>query len=177
MPDPRQHADRRNVIESLLRYIPGFRGYLEKEYRRESDALARTWMADRLQQAKRALDDFSRAQVDGGTIDDLPVLERVRARIDQLVSTLRGDVRGYSGFFDFVRVDEGVLDRVYEQDMALLEDVEAFSETVEQLRDKPDAPRSVASDLQRRLDDLFDKYQQRRDLLTGIAENAKPDNP
>jgi hypothetical protein len=170
VPDPRQHSDRRNVFESLLRYIPGFRGYLEKEYRRESDSLARTWMADRLQESKRDLDQFSRAQVDAGNINDLPSMERIRARIDQLVSTLRGDVRGYSGFFDYVRIDESVLDRVYENDMSLLEDVKAFAESVEQLRDKPDTPRNVCDDLQRRLDDLFEKYQVRRDLLIGIAD-------
>jgi len=172
MPDPRQHADKRNLLESMLRYIPGFKGYLEKEYRRESDELARTWMADRLQQAKRSLDDFSRTQVDAGQLDDLPALERVRSRIDKLVSTLRGDVRGYSGFFDFVRVDQDVLDRVYQTDMALLTEVKGFVESVEQLQDKPDTPPSVAKDLQRRVDDLFEKYQQRRDLLTGIAENG-----
>jgi len=172
MPDPKQHADRRNVFESLLRYIPGFRGYLEKEYRRESDELARTWMADRLQEAKRSLDNFSRAQVDAGQLNDLPALERVRSRLDKLVSTLRGDVRGYSGFFDFVRVDENVLDRVYQSDMALLNEVKTFAESVEQLQDKPDTPQSVAKDLQRRVDELLEKYQQRRDLLTGIAENG-----
>jgi len=172
MPDPKQHADRRNVFESLLRYIPGFRGYLEKEYRRESDELARNWMADRLQKAKRALDDFSRVQVDAGQLDDLPAMERIRSRLDKLVSTLRGDVRGYSGFFDYVRVDENVLDRVYQNDMELLNEVKAFTESVEQLQDKPDAPKSVAKDLQHRVDQLIEKYQQRRDLLTGIAEKG-----
>ena len=30
MVDPAQHADSRNLVESMLRNIPGFRGYLEK---------------------------------------------------------------------------------------------------------------------------------------------------
>ena len=42
-------------MESILRKIPGFRGYLEKEYRRESDHLARTWLADRVGQCKTGL--------------------------------------------------------------------------------------------------------------------------
>ncbi len=53
MPEPRQHAQSRGWIESIGRRIPGFKGYLEKEYRRDSDALQRTWLADRLQRAKR----------------------------------------------------------------------------------------------------------------------------
>ena len=53
MPEPRQHAQSRGWIESILRRIPGFKGYLEKEYRRDSDALQRTWLADRLQRASQ----------------------------------------------------------------------------------------------------------------------------
>ena len=39
MPEPRAHMEHRGFRESILRHIPGFRGYLEKEYRRDSDAL------------------------------------------------------------------------------------------------------------------------------------------
>ncbi|MCA9155583.1 MAG: hypothetical protein KDA38_12380, partial [Planctomycetales bacterium] len=56
--DPAAHRDRRNLVESVLNWIPGFHGYLQKEYRRESDYLARTWLADRLQRAKRPLDEY-----------------------------------------------------------------------------------------------------------------------
>ena len=37
MKDASEHAKDRNWIEDILRVVPGFRGYLEKEYRRESD--------------------------------------------------------------------------------------------------------------------------------------------
>ena len=47
MIDPEHHAEGRNFVESILRHVPGFRGYLEKEYRRESDYLLRTAMASR----------------------------------------------------------------------------------------------------------------------------------
>jgi hypothetical protein len=169
VPDPRQHADRRNIIESILRYIPGFRGYLEKEYRRESDQLARTWIADRLQTVKRSLDDYSRGLVDQGKFEELPVLERLRTRLDGLMSTIRGDVRGYSSFFDYVRINEAVLDQVYDHDMSLLRDVEALLENVRQLQEKPDTPRGVVADIGQRIQELQDKYQRRRDLLAGIA--------
>ena len=69
MPEPRQHTQSRGWIESILRRIPGFKGYLEKEYRRDSDSLQRTWLADRLQRSKRALDTYSRTLVDAGKLD------------------------------------------------------------------------------------------------------------
>ena len=106
MPEPRQHTEHRNALESLLRHIPGFRGYLEKEYRRDSDALQRTWLSDRLQQAKRSLDTVSSQLADAGRLDLLTQYDRLRAKLDKLIARIRGAWQGYSGIFDLVRIDE-----------------------------------------------------------------------
>ena len=72
MPEPKEHTRDRNFIEDILRRVPGFRGYLEKEYRRASDDLQRDALADRLGRAKRAIDEAGRRLVDAGQIDTLP---------------------------------------------------------------------------------------------------------
>ncbi len=90
MPEPREHTINRNLVESVLRYIPGFRGYLEKEYRRASDDLQRVWLADRLQRSKRAIDELTRPLVDAGQIDLLPQVDRLRGRLDKLIGRIRG---------------------------------------------------------------------------------------
>ena len=106
MIDPSRHAQNKGWLESMVQKIPGFSGYLAKEDRRESDYLARKWMADRLQQAKRGLDDTLRKLVDDSQLDALPAWERIRTRLDGLISKIRSAERGYSGFFDFVKVNE-----------------------------------------------------------------------
>ena len=170
MIDPMRHAQGRNFVESILRYIPGFRGYLEKDYRQEADHLVRTWMADRLQRCKRAWDEYILTLVNAGLLDRLPACERVTSRIDKLMLKIRGAVRGYSGFFDFVRVDTGLLDRVYEHDMLLLQDVEAVAASIEQLPGKPDTAAGTATDLLRQLDDLERKFAKRSEMLNGLGE-------
>ena len=94
MPDPRQHAENRGYIESFLRVIPGFRGYLEKEYRRESDALARAWLVENLDKGKNILDNWGRILVDAGQIDALPQIDRIRSRVDKVMSRIKGAVQG-----------------------------------------------------------------------------------
>lgn len=137
MPEPRQHTEHRNALESLLRHIPGFRGYLEKEYRRDSDALQRTWLSDRLQQAKRSLDTVSSQLANAGRLDLLPEFDRLRAKTDKLIARIRGAWQGYSGIFDLVRVDEGRLDRIYEHDMSMMQLVEEFLESMKRLAGLP----------------------------------------
>ena len=130
-PDPLQHSRQRPAVEELVRRIPGFHGYLERAYRRESDALLRQHLAEQLEQGKRGLDDAARALADSAQIDLLPQLDRVRARLDKSIGRLRGAMRGYSGVFDLVRIDESVLDAVYAQDMAL---TDTIAEVVKRLQ-------------------------------------------
>ncbi len=168
MPDPKQHADQRGWIETILRYIPGFRGYLEKEYRRESDALARSHIATRLATSKRGVTQYQRELLDLGRLDDLTALERVVTSLDTLVNRIQGDVRGYSGFFDFVKIDEAVLDRIYEHDMQLISDVEALVKQTEALTPVSAEPRQAAAQLQRQVEGLGEKYGLRTKILTGL---------
>ncbi len=107
MPEPRDHADKRNWLETMVKNIPGFRGYLEKENRRDSDRLQRAWLADRLERSKRGLEKHSRSLADAGKTGELPKYDRVRGRLDKLVGRIRGGMSGYSGVFDLVEIDEG----------------------------------------------------------------------
>jgi len=168
MPEPRDHTEQRNLIETILRHIPGFRGYLEKEYRRESDDLQRDWLADRLQRSKRAIDELSRPLADAGQIDLLPQVDRVRGRLDKLIGRIRGAVQGYSGFFDLVRVDEELLDRVYEHDLALMGQVDVLARAVEELPEKQEKLAGLLPDLLRQTDELERLWDVREDMLKGL---------
>lgn len=168
MPEPRDHTEQRNLIETILRHIPGFRGYLEKEYRRESDDLQRDWLADRLQRSKRAIDELSRPLADAGQIDLLPQVDRLRGRLDKLIGRIRGAVQGYSGFFDLVRVDEELLDRVYEHDVALMGQVDVLARAVEELPEKQEKLAALLPDLLRQTDELDRLWDVREDMLKGL---------
>ena len=171
MIDPKRHADNRGSIESMLRQIPGFRGYLEKDYRQESDHLVRRWMADRLQQSKRALDASMTALIDAGRIDQLTVWERVKNRLDALINRLRSAVRGYSGFFDFVQVDVDLLDRVYEHDLALVQSVEKLAGAVEQTSGSADVSDTITADWLRQIDEIDRQFSQRGEMLNGLSSS------
>ncbi len=168
MADPSRHADSRNLLESLLRKIPGFKGYLEKEYRRDSDQLARTLIVDQLQKCKASLDNFQRSLADAGRLDELPQCERLRSRLDHLQSRLKGAMRGYSGFFDFVRVDEALLDQVYQHDLSLLDDAQGLVTVIEQLPSTSNAAVPPLTQIQQQLEQLGQQIDGRTKLLEGL---------
>ena len=89
MTAPFDDHNKPGMLEGMLRKIPGFAGYLDKDERRQSDEQARRWVADRLDRAKRSLDAFTRGLLELGQIDVLPKFDRLRGRIDYLIAQLR----------------------------------------------------------------------------------------
>ncbi len=115
------------------------------------------------------MDDYFRGLLDSGQIDAMTQLDRIRTRLDTVIAKMRGDVRGYSGFFDYVRIDEGVLDKVYDHDMSLIADVDQFANTVETLGVQSGSLQEVSTDLLRRLDEVDRNYAKRDEMLQGMS--------
>src|SRR5262249_9220628 len=113
-----------NALERLMNSIPGFKGYRERDLRRDADRLQREHLASRLEEGKKALNQIAAALPRGGDLEVINDVETARKRLDKVATRIRYAERGYSGFFDAVKVDESVLARVYQFDMGLIEDVD-----------------------------------------------------
>src|SRR6185436_11647807 len=103
-----------NVLEKIANAIPGFKGYRERELRRDADKLEREHLANQLEECKKALNDAANTATRGGGLDVINDVETARKRLDKVIARIRFADRGYAGFFDAVKVDEAVLERVYE---------------------------------------------------------------
>jgi hypothetical protein len=113
-----------NVLERIMNAIPGFKGYREKELRRDADKAHREHLASLLEEAKKPLNQISTDLSRSGNLGALNDVETARKRLDKVIARIRWADRGYAGFFDTVKVDEAMLGRVYEFDLALLEGVD-----------------------------------------------------
>ena len=117
---------RRNWLERLGAKIPGFRGYQDRELRREVDKLQREHMAGQLGQLKARVRDQARAYTDAGRIGVLHVFDRLDRRLDGLSQAVRFADYGASGLFDVVKVYDEELDRLYQFDLSVLDDLEGL---------------------------------------------------
>jgi hypothetical protein len=114
-----------NVVEQIANAIPGFKGYREKELRRDADRLQREYLSARLEEAKKTLDGLAAAASRAGALDGINDIETARKRLDKVVARIRYADRGYAGFFATVKVDEAALERIYTFDLSLLGGVDA----------------------------------------------------
>jgi hypothetical protein len=168
MPEPKQHADNRNWLESLGRKIPGFRGYLEKAYRRESDELQRKWLSDQLQRSKRGLNEYARSLAEAAQVDQLPQIERLRSKLDRLIGRITSAMQGYSGVFDLVRVQEDELDRLYQHDVGMMQEIESLADGLEKLPASAQPVPEVVSALVAKIEAAEQSRDRREDILKGL---------
>ena len=152
-----------NFLEQLANAIPGFKGYRDKELRRDADRLEREHIAGQLEQCKKTLDQVSRDITRSGSLDAMNDVETTRKKLDKAVARIRYADRGYAGFFDAIKVDEQALERVYQFDLGLLSDVQAVRGAAQ----LGDAKAAVAG-MNASLDALDTRLADREQILSGI---------
>ena len=125
--------ERRNILEKLGAKIPGFKGYLERELRRDVDKMQREWLAGQVDRARFSMNGKIRDWTRSGRLEDLDLASSIEKALDRLANRIRHADYGSSGFFDAVKIGEAELDEVYAFDLALSETVEYLAVQVEGL--------------------------------------------
>jgi hypothetical protein len=156
-----------NALERLMNSVPGFKGYRERDLRRDADRLQREHISARLEDGKKALNQVAAALTRGGDLDVINDVETARKRIDKVANRIRYAERGYSGFFDAVKVEETILAKVYAFDMGLVEDVEGVGAAASAATGASDA-RAALQDLIGRIDALDARLSERENVLRGV---------
>ncbi len=129
-----QHArERRNALERLAAKIPGLKGYLERETRREVDKMERDWIAAQIDRARELVQQSIREWSRSGDLANLDVASSIDKGLDRFANRVRHADYGYTGFFDAVKIYEDELDRLYEHDLGLVEEVEKLVTRIESL--------------------------------------------
>jgi len=162
------------LLEKILIYVPGYRGYKERELRRESDRLVRMEAVNRLRAAKdivrRSLTNPIIAQRISG--EDAWRFDTLMSHLDRVTQRIDRAVAGYAGMFDAVRVREDKLDMVIQHDLNLIEKAEAIrasTESLARLEPGRDEWRRAIDDLISRVGELDMLVDRRVEILRGLT--------
>ncbi|HPW54751.1 MAG TPA: hypothetical protein PLP31_03375 [Thermoanaerobaculaceae bacterium] len=118
----------RTWLERLGARVPGYRGYLERELRREVDQILRAELAARLDRARASVQAFARRL----RLDQPGVLQRLASaekRIDAVANALRHAGSGYAGLFDAAKIYEAELESLYRFDLSLVDAIDTLVAT------------------------------------------------
>lgn len=126
-------SEARTELEKLLGKIPGYKGYKDKEIRRESDKLLRETVATQMEAQRQRMDDLQKQLITAGRFEYLDEMGNAATKLQTFIDRVRKAAYGYAGLFDAVRVREEELDRLYDFDTKLLEYAERLSTALDNL--------------------------------------------
>ena len=161
----------RGSMERLLARIPGFRGYMDMNARRQADRMIRDYVSGQLKTQLNRLSSIETMLLDGGGLAFMSKTRSVKSKFQTFVDRVATDTPGYSGFFDALKIGPDDLAVIYSFDQALLDYVDKFKEKLDALRDAAMKNEGIDEAI-RELDALTieanEAYNLRENVLNGI---------
>ena len=158
-----------SLTERIALYIPGYRGYREKNLRREQDRAVRNELSRAIQGTKADLATIQRELVSQPNL--MLDVERIRTKVDRYDVDVRKAVNGYSAFHDAVKILEDDLDRLVKWDAELIDDIQLMRQATSDLLksvDDADEVKAEIRNLERGIDGLIEAYLQRESVMRGF---------
>jgi len=174
MTDLRERVEEdRGLLKKIQLAIPGFRGYRKREDIRAADSMLRIQIADKLVGVRRILEDAREAMAENA---DLQNIDKLGGLINKL-STVEGRVRhaeqGYSGISWAIRITEEELDRLYEYDYGMIQQVQLLESSARDVLDSAENqdPSGTAKAVRQMMNSLkeFERiFGERIEVIAGV---------
>ena len=155
-------------LEQLVAKIPGYKGYKEKEMRREADKLLREHLARQFEEQRRSITNLQKQLISSGQIGFLDDLESGVMKLQLLIDRLKTASYGYAGFFDTIKVKEEQLDALYDFDNALMDEVPRVAAGINSVSEALAAKEGTAeaiTDLVSTIQSVNDTFSKRQDVI------------
>ncbi len=114
-------TSQQDPFRKLASYIPGFKGYIERQNRRDADKLLRDTVVRRFDEQWKRASQLQVDMVSSGMIQYVDDIERAALQLRTFIDKLSTAPRGYSGLFDAVKINEQELEAIYQYDAAFFD--------------------------------------------------------
>lgn len=161
------------LLERILAELPGFKGYKEKEMRRETDKLIRNHLYRKLSQARNDLKDVFQQLSERRLHEVLTEMDRLIMRFDRVAEKINHASYGYAGFFNILKIRERKLDKMITFDSDLIDHVkEILDETKvfkgEVTKNELERVREHVQKLRNSLESLEEKFDGRGEIILEV---------
>jgi len=106
-------TDDLDPLKKILSKIPGFKGYVERQSRREADKLLRDTVAAAFEKQWGRISGLQRDFISSGDIGYVDDLEAAAVKLRTFTDRVRRATRGYSGVCAAGMINEAELARIY----------------------------------------------------------------
>ncbi len=109
----------KNIFDKIGSLIPGYRGYAERDGRRNCDKLLRNQISERISHCESIINNRIKTEVKKSNLDSLRDLEDCQQKLNTLSDKIKYAPYGESSFFGDSQIKEDELQKIYELDFDL----------------------------------------------------------
>ena len=164
-------SDDMDIFKKIASKIPGFKGYIESQQRRDSDKLIREFIFDRFRELEGRVSRLQRDFITQGQIGFVDDLEASAIKMRTFADRVRTAQRGYSGLFDAVKVNTEDLSKLYEYDAAMLTLADEVSNAIDNVEASvgSDGLPAAMRNLESKTLECIEVFERREMVITGTA--------
>ena len=123
-----------DIFKKIASKIPEFKGYVERQNRRDSDKLIRDTIYRRFRELEGRISDLQVEFINQGEIKYTDDLEKAALRLRTFADRVRTAPRGYSSLFEAIKINEAELAKLYEYDATLLDKTEEVGRAIDNVQ-------------------------------------------
>jgi len=164
-------SDDMDIFKKIASKIPGFKGYIESQQRRDSDKLIREFIFDRFRELEGRVSRLQRDFITQGQIGFVDDLEASAIKMRTFADRVRTAQRGYSGLFDAVKVNTEDLSKLYEYDAAMLTLADEVSNAIDNVEASvgSDGLPAAMRNLESKTIQCIEVFDRREMVISGTA--------
>jgi hypothetical protein len=110
-------------LKKVQRYIPGFRGYLQKDDIRDADRMLRMQLSQKISVARKNLEEAKASIEEKGLMVDILQIESALSSLKRMSSEIGYADSGYSWMASDSNPIEDEVERIYDCDAGLLDQI------------------------------------------------------
>jgi len=162
-----------DFIKGILGKLPGFRGYVEREDRRNADKLLRESIAERFENLWRRISSIQKEVISNGEIEKIDDLESSAIKLRQFIDRIKTASYGYAGFFDVKKVNTEELNAIYQYDLQMLELEDEISRAIDNVETSfgTDGLPAAIRHLTNLSQNCLDNFNQRKEVIVKMGES------
>lgn len=173
MPDIRERVEEeRGILKKIQNFVPGFRGYRRREDLRDADRMLRAQLAQSLGRQRRRLEDCRKLLAQDYGSKELDIAGGLISHFKKVEGVVAHAETGYSGLVADINIHEDEMNRLYEYDASMIDQITAIASDIEALKgalaasDKSAATGGLMG-IKDRITDFEDQFNRRMRVIEG----------
>ena len=156
------------AVERLLKGLPGIKGYVDKDLRRDADKRVRDAIAAALDADRSELLTLQQQLLKQSGLGFMTDMDTAITRLQTLADRVKHASYGYAGLFDPVRIKENELDALYRFDVAMVQEIGSLDDAIAALTQAIAENQNIAPTIARvtkTIGDLDGLYMKRKNAI------------